>query len=27
VQVPDGDLALGTFESVDKIAAYVAARR
>jgi acyl carrier protein len=27
VKVPDGDIALDTFESVDKIAAYVAARR
>lgn len=27
VQVPDGDLSLTKFESVDKIAAYVAARR
>lgn len=27
VKVPDGDLSLTKFESVDKIAAYVAARR
>ena len=27
VKVPDGDLSLVTFESIDKIAAYVAAKR
>jgi len=27
VKVPDADLALKTFDSIDKIAAYVAARR
>jgi acyl carrier protein len=27
VKVPDGDIALDSFESVDKIAAYVVARR
>jgi len=27
VKVPDKDLALATFDSIDKIAAYVAARR